>query len=85
MRRDDTRINWDFTIPVGGGSRSRSGACGRAVLRHNGGKEQSKLLISLGGMKVASRKHLREAKPAGEVEEGYRYNRVVSGRVERLR
>lgn len=45
----------------GGG---RSGACVRAA-RHNGGKEQSKPLISRGEVKVASRKHLREAKAGG--------------------
>lgn len=46
-----------------GERRRRSGACVRAA-RHNGGKEQSKPLISRGEVKVASRKHLREAKAA---------------------
>lgn len=68
-RGGDTRINPGFTIErrttawSGGG---RSGACVRAA-RHNGGKEQSKPLISRGEVKVASRKHLREAKAAGTV------------------
>lgn len=49
-----------------GERRRRSGACVRAA-RHNGGKEQSKPLISRGEVKVASRKHLREAKAARTV------------------
>lgn len=38
--------------------------------RHNGGKEQSKPLISRGEVKVASRKHLREAKAGMERWDG---------------